>query len=431
MALRYDPRLYTGGAVEVDSSPSVNMYGQLLAKKQAKEEAIDEYYRKLPSTLNSAGMRDQSIPFFNKALGEAQKYYMTNSAAIRKGTTPEAYNYEKMIRDISGNINIDKNAAKTDLELGKMRFSKENGYIFEDPTFMKAQKLHSLSPWEEGFSPIDLGTISLPPKPFDDKDREDYYKSLTSGMEVGKHYDYSKSYTHPQTRQVIVPTIDIFKDDQIKKAAEKAMDIVVGDKSKMLYFEKLLNSPNKKDWEILQDAYSKYFPKGGAVDSAEKAAAADAIIKLSIPKKYAEEQELQRNAPTTKVYVSSGGSKTGEVTINDVYGSIDEKTNDPRRPHKSVPFNELNEDEGSVIMKIAKERLGNDITQADIYVQKDSDGIIRIKSVDGSIVAPLSKKGINTRVQPSVKEKREVINQGNTKPKTVQPTKNNPLGLDL
>ena len=290
MAVQNDPRLYSAGAVTFDATPSTNLYGQLMAKRQAKDEAIDEYYKKLPQTLNSAGMREQSIPGFNEGVSGLQKYWMENRDKIRKGTTPEAFNYDKMIRGLEQKINEDKNAAKTDLELGKMRFNKENGYIFKDKNFIDRLSQHGLSVFDPNHKGIDLGTVAIPTKPFDIKDQEEYYKSIITGMEAGKKYDYSKSYTNPQTGQVIVPTIDVLNDDQIAKAAKKAMELVAVDDSKQAYFEDLLHSPKKEDWDILNAAYKKYFK--GDVDTPEKAAAADAIIKLSVPKKYAEEQEV-------------------------------------------------------------------------------------------------------------------------------------------
>lgn len=137
-------------------------------------------------------------------------------------------------------------------------------------------------------------------------------------------------------------------------------------------------------------------------------------------------EETKANpAPRITINNSSGSSK-GDLTINDVYGSIDEKTNDPRRPHKSVPINELSEEEGAIVLKIARDREGNDITQADIFVRKDSDNVIRIYGVDGRVVAPLSRTGTNIKTQPSVKEKREVIKQGN---KNSSKPKSDPLGI--
>ena len=290
MAVQNDPRLYSAGAVTFDATPSTNLYAQLMAKRQAKDEAIDEYYRKLPSTLNKEGIRNQDREGFDKEIVKIQQYWIQNKDKIKKGNTPEAFTLEQMFRDMENAGQRSKNAGKTDLELGKMRFSKENGYIFKDKSFIDKLSQHGLSVFDPNHKGIDLGTVAIPTKPFDIKDQEEYYKSIITGMEAGKKYDYSKSYTNPQTGQVIVPTIDVLNDDQIAKAAKKAMELVAVDDSKQAYFEDLLHSPKKEDWDILNAAYKKYFK--GDVDTPEKAAAADAIIKLSVPKKYAEEQEV-------------------------------------------------------------------------------------------------------------------------------------------
>ena len=57
MALRNDPRLYTGGAVAFDSRPHLQLYANLQAREQAKNEAFDEYIRNADreSKFNLAG----------------------------------------------------------------------------------------------------------------------------------------------------------------------------------------------------------------------------------------------------------------------------------------------------------------------------------------------------------------------------------------
>ena len=58
MAIVNDPRLYSGGSAEFDSTPTVNLYANLLAKKQAKMDALDEYDKKRLDTINPNGVRD-------------------------------------------------------------------------------------------------------------------------------------------------------------------------------------------------------------------------------------------------------------------------------------------------------------------------------------------------------------------------------------
>ena len=58
MAIQNDPRLYSGGNVEFDSTPTVNLYGNLLAKRQAKMDALDQYDRARINNINPQGLRD-------------------------------------------------------------------------------------------------------------------------------------------------------------------------------------------------------------------------------------------------------------------------------------------------------------------------------------------------------------------------------------
>lgn len=401
MAIQNHPDLYTAGAVRFDATPSVNLYGQLMAKKQAKEEAIDEYYKNLPHTLNSAGMREQSIPGFNQGVSEIQQYWMSNRDNIRKGTTPEAFNYDKMVRELQQKINEDKNAAKTDLELGKMRFNKENNYIFKDKNFIDKLTQHGLSVFDPNHRSMDLGTVTMPIKPFDIKDQEEYYKTITSGMEAGKKYDYAKSYTNPQTGQVIVPTIDVLNDDQIKQAAKKAMQIVATDDSKQMYFEDLLLSPNKQDWDILNAAYKKYFD--GDVDTPEKAAAADAIIKLSIPKKYAEEQEInyQQKQKDKQINITlnqgRGSGSSGGGTGTTIEGNEFDRIPLPKKNWFSSGDRIGSEDIPSFTKAVLK-KAGIDIEGMEYFKVEVADGKIQAitpywKDKDGN----LHKEGVITR----------------------------------
>jgi len=98
MAIHNPSDLYTFGDVKINTQPSVNMYAQLLQKKQAREDALDAYERNRMSRINDKGMRDIDREVLDKSLGETMAYHSANKNAIRKGNTPEAYNYEKMWR---------------------------------------------------------------------------------------------------------------------------------------------------------------------------------------------------------------------------------------------------------------------------------------------------------------------------------------------
>jgi hypothetical protein len=84
MALNQNPNVYTGGAVEFDSRPHTQLYVNLMQRKQARDEAFDEYMRNLNKSVNSAGMRNADRQVFDKQLQAWQQYGMENRDKIRK-----------------------------------------------------------------------------------------------------------------------------------------------------------------------------------------------------------------------------------------------------------------------------------------------------------------------------------------------------------
>lgn len=304
MALINDSRIYSGGNVQFDPSPTINMYAQLLQKKQAKQEAIDEYYRKLPGTLNSAGMRDQDIEGFNNELLSLQQKYNRNKAAIQKGTTPEALDYDQHFRRIAEGVVAGKNAAKTDLTLGTMRIKGENEYIFEDPNFMESHKSHTLSVWDKNHKALDLGTIAVPPKPLDAEAQNKIWNTITNGIKaIGKEHDESRQTTNPVTMLTAVPYVKKFKADQIAGIAENMRNLAKTDRSVKAHFNKVLLNADEKTLNTFAQAYSAVHPdvkvnQNGktltisqfwAEPTPEKVAEASAIIRASVPQEEGED----------------------------------------------------------------------------------------------------------------------------------------------
>jgi hypothetical protein len=189
MALNNPSNLYTAGAVVFDTRPSTNFAIQLLQQKKAKDEALDQYYKKLPSTINEAGMRDQDREPFMQNIGQLQAYWRDNRDKIknpRKDGGAAQYNYEKMFRDISTRVNMSKQAAKTDLELGKLRFSENTSYIFDDPEIIDRIGKQSLNVWDPQHQTVDLATITVPPKPLGASDWSAFNQQVTRGLEKSK-----------------------------------------------------------------------------------------------------------------------------------------------------------------------------------------------------------------------------------------------------
>ncbi len=207
MAVNFNNRLFTGGAVSFNTQPEVNMYAQLMARKRAKEDAIDEYYRRLPSTINEAGMRDTERPIIHDMLNNAKLYFLKNKEAIRNPSIDNGeaqYTIEKMYRDAGEVTDRSKQAGKIDLEIGEARFQGKYPWIFKDRGFMDAQKRHSLPVNDEKFQMMDLGRMVLPPKPFGVKEQGEFFKTATGEFKPKKIYDETQARSDRKSGQIFV-----------------------------------------------------------------------------------------------------------------------------------------------------------------------------------------------------------------------------------
>lgn len=134
MAVNLGSNLFNAFTERLDSSQTANMVKQQQLRKQAKEDALDEYDRERILSVNPQGVRDVDRPGFDQRMQKIQLYYNTNKDKIRKGGTPEAYEYEKLYRDTGSYINQSKErTAKQD---AAMKFYqeklKQDGRVPED-----------------------------------------------------------------------------------------------------------------------------------------------------------------------------------------------------------------------------------------------------------------------------------------------------------
>ena len=115
-------------------------------------------------------------------------------------------------------------------------------------------------------------------------------------------YDYNAARTDTKTGQVIVPFKKLYQPDQVKRIADEAADAVTADKSARKFYKKILDDPQSTKWQELNKAYQSVYGTDKIVSTPEQAAAADAIIRASMPQEQGEEQELQRKT-SVRVYM--------------------------------------------------------------------------------------------------------------------------------
>lgn len=459
MAIQLPNSLYQGGNVAFDSTPTVKYYQQIEAERRAKQDAIDDYMRGLRSKVTPAGMRTVDLPAFDKMRKDWQQFGVENRDQIARNPQARAQ-FESMAQDMISFAEESKAAEEE---------KKPFVGMLTDPT--KRAKVR----------PEVFGLVSEHDKPlynFDEngnltrdynRKRLDYtsplfkdpefdfgkgYKEWSGSLKPSETVELNSPFTDKQTGLIFFPSKEKYNKEQIGQIGRNAMRDIKDDEDKLTYYSNRLAGISQKEYETLDNIYQKYY--GDNIGkSPEKLAAAEAALtaeqytrdlkpvsKLDYEKRQADKVN---NIILNKLPTASNVSE-----INDLYARIEEAVDSPKtsiwgrfgKKKDYTPLSDLTVDAQKVVLDYAKELSGLTggekgvayLNNKDIVLKRIPNGGIGIYEGD-NYLGELPKVGINIKVQPDVKAKRSVVNEGETRlPKDIKKTKmtvNNPLGLDL
>lgn len=336
MALQNDPRMFTGGAVVFNSNPTVQFQAQQLAKKQAKEEALNKYFDDQLKSLNTEGIRKHDlVDPEGKGRGIVdkinawQKKWMENKEGILRGGQPKMQS-DMELQDIRRQIAEAKAAGSFFNDLGKARAKGEYNPDEDELQILDkvTKPIYDPESKKADGTPYGWGDVAPVVPEFDAKKQNEYWLASTKGLQPGKQYDYDKLTVNAKTGQAIVPFKEAYSPGQVKAIAEQAGEIAMNDKSVKKHFNKILDNPTSEEWEKLNKAYQSVFGTDKVVSTPEQAAQADAIIRASVPTKEGQEQEVNYSqmlsdrkmmaAFNSALIASRGGgnNETGKTTGN-------------------------------------------------------------------------------------------------------------------
>lgn len=282
MALQNPSNLYTAGAVSLNPMPYVNIINQARAKKQAREDAIDQYYRKLPDTLNDKGVRDQDRPVIENYRNKIYEYGIKNKDLLRKGDGASQLEMEKLFREANAAAERSRNLGKRALERGKMYLSKENRWVVDDDEYMAAEDMESKPINDPAHREMDMPAL-LANKPFDESE---FGKEIKGKIKYGTKAVRQTDPTNPLYDIVSeVPNIDSKTAEQIYSFASEKVN---GNKR----FEKFIKNKTPEQLTELNRVSMKVFGHPIREDFAEEDAAA-AYTVLQIPVTSSKEKSQQ------------------------------------------------------------------------------------------------------------------------------------------
>jgi hypothetical protein len=213
MALRNDPRLYSGGAVTIPQ-PSLNLYAQILQRQQAKADAMDQYERSRINSVNDAGLRDVDRKTLDDKLGELRSLYNSNKQKIQKGNSQEAFDYEKKFRDIKDLVAQSKDRAAR--HNAAMQFYNDRLKVDQRLPEDFMHELHSNdmpigekyvdeSGEQSDYKPFDVAKWSSEPKPFT---QQTYLTGFKDLKRTASQPTYEKTDNPLKQNEVTVESFD-------------------------------------------------------------------------------------------------------------------------------------------------------------------------------------------------------------------------------
>lgn len=339
MALNINPSIYSGGAVEFDSSPTVNLYAQVMARKQAQEQAkqqsLDEYIRGLNTKINPAGKRTVDDEAFQAMYGKWQNYAIQNKDRLLKNDIAAQSEFNSLYQNIMNLVAESKQAEEQKKPFVEMAIDPTKRRELDETTLFPQIQSHDQPLYikdEKGEyvrnpnrKTIDYTSVTFEPKFDFTKGFEGWSKGMDKGKKIG-----GIVRNDPKTGQVIRSFEESFSPDQIGRIATNAMRDVSEDKDTRAYYLKRFKNIKEDEYNKLNEAFQSVYGKevdlgvGGKkpnyIDSPEELAAADAILQAKSMTKKGEEDEinyLQRLGDRrTNIYISQGKNDKPVTPIN-------------------------------------------------------------------------------------------------------------------
>jgi len=351
MALHNDPRMYSEGAVVFDTQPIVNLYGQLMAKREAqnkaKDDAFQEYVRSLNTKINAAGHRVVDNPVFADKLQQWQQFGMKNKDKLTKNDINTRTEFDRQYQELL-NITQESKAEEekkkpfVEMLLDPAKRDRLSSNVIpavashDEALYVKNKS----GEWErnQNRKSLDYTSNLFDPKFDFTKGFEGWSKGMDRGEVIG---DVLRK--DPVTGRAIVATTKAYTPEQIQQIGLNAARSVTDTPDNHNYYQHKFEKLGEDEYAKLNDAFQSVYGKqvevkmpngqktkiNNYIDSPEEVAAAEAIIQAKAltekGEKAALDWEVRNQASINKIYIQDklirGRKSIGDEGVN--FGDYD------------------------------------------------------------------------------------------------------------
>lgn len=235
MALINPSNLYSGGNVQLNSTPYLNYYLKQDAEKKAKEEALNKYFGQKLANVTATGVRQEEAQTLGQIKNDISNYFAQNKEAI--------LNTGKDNGKAWGELQRKFNQAEQVINTGKIRNEENKSIqkILSNPnvvnlidldTLSEAKQKHDQSSYiykdgelvdNPNFKKFDLADITFHPKEMNEADWTNYLQGFRKLYQPDQYkVDYAP--TGNNKFQLSKQEITSYSPKRLKQMGEKAIN---------------------------------------------------------------------------------------------------------------------------------------------------------------------------------------------------------------
>lgn len=235
MALINPSNLYSGGNVQLNSTPYLNYYLKQDAEKKAKEEALNKYFGQKLANVTATGVRQEEAQTLGQIKNDISNYFAQNKEAILNtgkdngkawGELQRKFNQAEQV------INAGKILNEENKSLAKLLSNPNTVNQLDMDVFSSEKEKHDQPAYiyqngqlvdNPNFKKFDLADITFHPKEMNEADWTNYLQGFRKLYQPDQYkVDYAP--TAGNKYKLSKQDIKSYSPNKLKEMAEKAIN---------------------------------------------------------------------------------------------------------------------------------------------------------------------------------------------------------------
>lgn len=322
MAVSIPREVFTLGAVQFNTQPLARLQGELMAKKAAKEEAVDKYLLELQNKIPKDQVRAIDRNLFQQ---KVKNWIETGIAA--KGKPDAQQRVFEGFQELLADANESKAAGERQQKIAELKLQ---GKIDEDDFPIIDSMSQSI--YDQKFyknpvtrQPYTIEDFSANIPAWDLSKRKQFIDFAKSGFKPAGKANEREEYD-PKAMATYKTYDQIFTPQQIKDVSQKAI-VAMSDKSGVKTYKSILKEGEQKvpseEFTSLAKAYSMIYPDD-VMNTPLKVAQADVILSMMGPQGAGEKTIIDyRKRASLRGTGAGGGISQANLFDYDVLGKYE------------------------------------------------------------------------------------------------------------